>query len=88
MFITDVYRLDPESTHNYQRAFDARVFYSERGDNIMTTITELEWRLIGKLMGKILEYAGTRHSLIVVHGEGDDRHAHNQVGVNYPVVKI
>ena len=87
VFITDVERYDLNSTHNYQRAFDARVFYAPRGDDIILTITELEWKVIENRISKILEYKG-QNSLIIVHGDGFHRHAHNQIATNYPVVKV
>ena len=87
VFITDVERYDPDSTHYYNRAFDARVYYAPRGDDVILTITELEWKVIEHRISKILEYNG-QHGLILVHGEFENRHAHNQVAVTYPVVKI
>ena len=89
VFITDVQRNDPESVHFHDRGFDARCFYAPRGDNILTTITELEWRVIENTLGKILEYGGNvKRSMIVVHGDKENRHAHNQIGLYRLEMKI
>ena len=77
--ITDVWRDDPDSTHFYYRAFDARIFNAYRGDVAHLTLTEHEWEWIYRVVTMLVSYDNRMDKeVILIHGSGMKKHAHCQ----------
>ena len=82
VYVTDVWRDDPDSVHYYWRGVDCRCFNEERGDEIRRTLTEDDWDEIESFLATMVVYwpEESGRENVVVHGEGYSRHAHCQLG--------